>query len=47
MGSHQSYSPAPTTTQIVVSDEVQRAADLAPSNYTRPAGLGSGVDIRV
>ena len=47
MGRDPNNAPTPGAAQIVVQDDLLAGADLAPRNYSRLAGLGGGIDIRV
>lgn len=47
MGRDQSNTPTPSAAQIVVKDDALPVADISPRSYSRLAGMGSGIDIRV
>ena len=47
MGRDPNNTPTPGAAQIVVQDDLVAATDLTPRNYSRLAGLGGGIDIRV
>jgi flagellar hook-length control protein FliK len=47
MGRDPNNTPTPGAAQIVVQDDLLAVADLAPRHYSRLAGLGGGIDIRV
>ncbi len=47
MGRDQTNTPTPGAAQIVVQDDLLAAGELTPRNYSRLAGLGGGIDIRV
>src|SRR5665213_4013234 len=47
MGQQQSNTPTPGAAQIVVNDNTLAAIDITPRSYTRLAGMGGGIDIRV
>jgi flagellar hook-length control protein FliK len=47
MSREQSNTPTPGAAQIVVSDDALPVTDPSPRNYSRLAGLGGGIDIRV
>jgi chemotaxis protein MotD len=47
MGRDPNNTPTPGAAQIVVQDDLLAGADLTPRHYSRLAGLGGGIDIRV
>ena len=47
MGRDQSNTPTPGAAQIVVRDDALPVTDPSPRTYSRLAGIGGGIDIRV